>query len=113
VRRQVLKPLAGLVLGPGGARLLAQRGRLPRRGARHLPWRGFFFDASRGFFGRGANHQRLAFAFIPLALRFHAAVFFQHALAHGQFCLGQGAACAGGAGLARTLTAIIASLRAR
>jgi len=74
---------------------------------------GFFFDASRGFFGRGAYHQRLAFAFIPLALRFHAAVFFQHALAHGQFCLGQGAACAGSAGLARTLTAIIASLRAR
>lgn len=46
---------------------------------------GFFFDAARGFFGGGAHHQRLAFAVFPLTLRFIATVFFQHALAGGEF----------------------------
>ena len=57
---------------------------------------GFFFDAARGFFGGGAHHQRLAFAVFTLALRFIAAIFFQHALAGGEFRLRQGAACTGG-----------------
>lgn len=46
---------------------------------------GFFFDAARGFFGGGAHHQRLAFAVFPLTLRFITAIFFQHALASGEF----------------------------
>ena len=50
---------------------------------------GFFFNAARGFFRGGAHHQRLPFAFLTLALRFIAAVFFQHALAHGEFRLGE------------------------
>jgi hypothetical protein len=58
----------------------------------------FFFHAARGFFGGRAHHQRLAFAFLTLALRFVPAVFFQHPLAHGEFRLGQRPARAGGAG---------------
>ena len=46
---------------------------------------GFFFHAARGFFRGGAHHQRLAFAVFPLTLRFITTVFFQHALAGGEF----------------------------
>jgi hypothetical protein len=46
---------------------------------------GFFFHAARGFFGSRTHHQRLAFTVFALALRFHAAVFFQHALTGGEF----------------------------
>jgi hypothetical protein len=46
---------------------------------------GFFFGAACGFFGSRAHHERLAFAFLTLALRLHAAVFFQHALTGGEF----------------------------
>ena len=46
---------------------------------------GFFFHAARGFFRGRAHHQRLAFAFLTLALRFITTVFFQHALARGEF----------------------------
>jgi len=46
---------------------------------------GFFFDAARGFFRGRAHHQRLAFAFLTLALGFITTVFFQHALARGEF----------------------------
>jgi hypothetical protein len=46
---------------------------------------GFFFNAARGFFRGGAHHQRLAFAVFPLTLRFITTVFFQHALAGGEF----------------------------
>jgi hypothetical protein len=59
---------------------------------------GFFFGAACGFFGSRAHHERLAFAFLTLALRLVAAVLFQHPLAHGEFRLGQGPARAGGAG---------------
>ena len=58
---------------------------------------GFFFSAACGFFGSRAHHQRLAFAFLTLALCFVAAVFFKHPLTHGEFRLGQGPARAGGA----------------
>jgi hypothetical protein len=46
---------------------------------------GFFFHAARGFFRSGTYHERLALSVIALALRFHAAVFFQHTLAGGEF----------------------------
>ena len=46
---------------------------------------GFFFHAARGFFGSRTHHQRLALTVFALALRFHAAVFFQHALTGGEF----------------------------
>ncbi len=46
---------------------------------------GFFFNAARGFFRGRAHHQRLPFAVFPLTLRFIATVFFQHALAGGEF----------------------------
>jgi hypothetical protein len=46
---------------------------------------GFFFSAACGFFGSRTHHQRLAFTVFALALRFHAAVFFQHALTGGKF----------------------------
>lgn len=59
---------------------------------------GFFFHAARGFLSGRAHHESLAFTVFPLALRFSAAVFFQHPLPHGEFRLGQGPARAGGAG---------------
>ena len=46
---------------------------------------GFFFHAARGFFGSRTHHQRLALTVFALTLRFHAAVFFQHALTGGEF----------------------------
>jgi hypothetical protein len=46
---------------------------------------GFFFHAARCFFRSGTHHQRLALTVVALALRFHAAVFFQHALAGSEF----------------------------
>jgi hypothetical protein len=46
---------------------------------------GFFFHTARSFFGSRTHHQRLAFTVVALALRFHAAVFFQHALTGGEF----------------------------
>jgi hypothetical protein len=46
---------------------------------------GFFFSAACGFFGSRTHHQRLAFTVFALALRLHAAVFFQHALTGGEF----------------------------
>ena len=46
---------------------------------------GFFFGAACGFFGSRTHHKRLAFTVFALALRFHAAVFFQHALTGGEF----------------------------
>ena len=45
----------------------------------------FFFHAARGFFGSRTHHQRLALTVVALTLRFHAAVFFQHALTGGEF----------------------------
>ena len=46
---------------------------------------GFFFHAARGFFRSGTHHERLAFTVFALALCFKAAIFFQHALAGGEF----------------------------
>jgi hypothetical protein len=46
---------------------------------------GFFFHTARSFFGSRTHHQRLALTVVALALRFHAAVFFQHALTGGEF----------------------------
>ena len=46
---------------------------------------GFFLHAARGFFRRGTHHQRLALTVFALALRFKAAIFFQHALTGGEF----------------------------
>ena len=46
---------------------------------------GFFFHTARSFFRGRTHHQRLAFTVVALALRFHAAVFFQHALTGGEF----------------------------
>ena len=46
---------------------------------------GFFFHAARGFFGSRTHHQRLALTVFALALRFHAAVFFQYPLTSGEF----------------------------
>jgi hypothetical protein len=46
---------------------------------------GFFFHAARCFFRSGTHHERLALSVFALALRFGAAVFFQHALACGEF----------------------------
>jgi hypothetical protein len=46
---------------------------------------GFFFHAARGFFCSRTHHQRLALTVFALALRFKAAVFFQHALTGGKF----------------------------
>ena len=45
---------------------------------------GFFFHAARGFFRSGTDHERLALSVFALALRFGAAVFFQHTLACGE-----------------------------
>jgi hypothetical protein len=77
---------------------LSGAGFLFRTAASFFHGAGFLFHAARGFFGGRAHHQRLAFAFLALALRFVAAVLFQHPLAHGEFRLGQGPARAGGAG---------------
>jgi hypothetical protein len=46
---------------------------------------GFFFHAARGFFCSRTYHERLAFTVFALALRFHATIFFQHALAGSEF----------------------------
>ena len=46
---------------------------------------GFFFHAARGFFCGRTYHERLAFTVFALALRFHATIFFQHALAGSEF----------------------------
>ena len=46
---------------------------------------GFFLHAARSFFCGGTHHQRLALTVFALALRFHAAIFFQHALTGGEF----------------------------
>jgi hypothetical protein len=79
-------------------RLLRSAGFLLRAAGSVFLGAGFFFHAARGFFGSRAHHQRLAFAFLTLALCFVAAVFFQHPLTHGEFRLGQGSARAGGTG---------------
>jgi hypothetical protein len=46
---------------------------------------GFFLHAPRGFFRSGTHHERLAFTVFALALCFKTAIFFQHALAGGEF----------------------------
>jgi hypothetical protein len=77
---------------------LSGAGFLFRTAASFFLGAGFLFHAARGFFGGRAHHQRLAFAFLTLALRLVAAVFFQHPLPHGEFRLRQRPARAGGAG---------------
>ena len=46
---------------------------------------GFALPFGRCFLCGGTHHQRLALTVFALALRFHAAIFFQHALTGGEF----------------------------